>query len=364
MTSTQHRTDDDETGSEVGNDWALQPQCARPSKKGLYESFFIKAGDPSGDRAVWIRYTALRRAGGPVQGAVWATVFQRGAPPVARKRLIAAGGLHSDAGAMFKAADALLTTERAMGAAGDDAPIIAWDLNLTVRESSPALSLPAPWLYRASSIRTKSLLALPRIDLTGAIQVDGEELQLNRWPGVLGHNWGSEHAQQWIWLHAVLGDRDWFEAVVGRIRLGPVTLPWLGSATLALGGARTRFSSLTRGIPRPARTVLDDTTVELSLPGRDLTVDVSFHAQPDEFVGWRYGAPSGTERLTYNCSLASGTIRLQRDRRLLVALDVDRAGVLEHGGSTPVPALALRPDADAIDDSALSAHGPLDVISL
>lgn len=38
------------------------------------------------------------------------------------------------------------------------------------------------------------------------------------------HNWGTEHAERWIWLHCTgfEGDGDaWLDVVLARLRVGP-----------------------------------------------------------------------------------------------------------------------------------------------
>ena len=32
--------------------------------------------------------------------------------------------------------------------------------------------------------------------------VDGREIEVDRWPGMVGHNWGAEHAERWTWIQA------------------------------------------------------------------------------------------------------------------------------------------------------------------
>ncbi len=34
-----------------------------------------------------------------------------------------------------------------------------------------------------------------------AVTIDGERIELDAWPGMVGHNWGAEHAERWIWIH-------------------------------------------------------------------------------------------------------------------------------------------------------------------
>src|SRR3954469_21678145 len=46
---------------------------------GHYESYYLRAVDPSGTRGIWIRYTVSVAPGGPPTGQLWFTLFDRSA---------------------------------------------------------------------------------------------------------------------------------------------------------------------------------------------------------------------------------------------------------------------------------------------
>ncbi len=72
---------------------------------------------------------------------------------------------------------------------------------------------------------------------------------------MVGHNWGSEHAATWIWLHGVAFDGApgaWLDLSVGRVRIGPVLTPWIANGALHVDGRRNRL-----GGPRPAHVERD-----------------------------------------------------------------------------------------------------------
>ena len=69
------------------------------------------------------------------------------------------------------------------------------------------------------------------------------------WRGTVGHNWGSEHADSWVWLHAAgFGNAPeaWLELVLARIRVGPARSPWTAMGALGLGGERIVLGGLGR----------------------------------------------------------------------------------------------------------------------
>jgi hypothetical protein len=57
--------------------------------------------------------------------------------------------------------------------------------------------------------------------------------------GTVGHNWGTEHADCWVWLHAVgfgAAPAGWLELVLAKIKVGPARSPWTATGALGLGG--------------------------------------------------------------------------------------------------------------------------------
>ena len=58
---------------------------------------------------------------------------------------------------------------------------------------------------------------------------------------MVGHNWGAQHAERWIWLHGTgFDEREdaWLDVAIGRIKLGRVTTPWIANGALCLEGER------------------------------------------------------------------------------------------------------------------------------
>jgi hypothetical protein len=50
--------------------------AVRPGR-GHYESYYVRAVDPARPRGVWIRYTVSAAPGGPTNGQLWFTFFDR-----------------------------------------------------------------------------------------------------------------------------------------------------------------------------------------------------------------------------------------------------------------------------------------------
>jgi hypothetical protein len=149
---------------------------------------------------------------------------------------------------------------------------------------------------------------LPDTKIWGWVQADGERWELDAWPGMVGHNWGAEHAERWVWLHGVGFDGApdaWLDVALGRVRMGPLTTPWIANGALHVDGERIRLG----GLGRRAR--VDEHpgggTIEVS------GVRIEVRAAP--LVSWLYSDPSGGEHHSTNCSIAA--VELTREGRTL-----------------------------------------------
>lgn len=274
-----------------------------PRRRGHYESFYLKATHPDGGQAVWIRYTVHKHPGAEPVGSLWCTVFDtaRGRP-TAVKETLAGVAPATGAGALIRLGASRLEEGRVVGRAGGRA---AWDLSLNAREP-PLAYLPLPWMYRAPVPRTKAVSMQPVTRVDGELSMDDRTLSLEGWEGMVGHNWGSEHAERWVWLHASGFDERpdaWLDVTVGRVRVGRAVLPWIANGALMLDGRRHRLGGLGRsGATRVETSVLGG---RFMLRGDGVVVNGSVSARsPDGPVVWRYADPGGSEHHTANCSVA------------------------------------------------------------
>ncbi len=123
----------------------------------------------------------------------------------------------------------------------------AWSLSLSARDAQ-LRHLPREWLYRAPLPRTKLTSPAPLARFDGELRLDGDrEITLDGWSGMVGHNWGSEHAERWIWLHGVDfagSEQAWLDVALGRVRIAGRTTPWVANGALSLDGRRLRVGGL------------------------------------------------------------------------------------------------------------------------
>ncbi len=296
---------------------AVFPHVAE--KRGHYESFYLRACHPREPLGVWIRQTVHKRPGAAPRGSVWFTLWD----PLPHAAKVTVDDLSAPHGSWIRVADSVFGPEGATGSALG----AAWDLRFD--SLAPAFRhLPAEWMYRAPLPRTKTESPAPAASFSGSITVDGRSVELDGWPGMVGHNWGAEHAERWVWMHGIAfdgGGDDWIDAAIGRVNVGPLTTPWIGNGCLKVGGRAHRLGGRARAVREsPER-------CEFELGGRGIRVRGELSAPRDRLVGWVYADPGGGEHNTTNCSIASMRLRVERDGETPVELETASNAVYELG---------------------------------
>ena len=171
------------------------------AKAGHYESFYIKACEPGGGRGIWIRHTVHKRPGAEPNGSIWFCLFDRAAEgPRATKVTVPAAQLSTPAGSWIRVADAEIGPRPRRGLGrhrGAQRRLVA-----QLRRRLRALQVPAGRLAlrgaAAENQVRRPLAATPAS--RAAWKSTTTSIELSGWPGMIGHNWGSEHAERWVWL--------------------------------------------------------------------------------------------------------------------------------------------------------------------
>ena len=272
-----------------------------------YESWYLKASHPTEPLGVWIRYTTHTKPGGDERGSLWFTLF--GPEPSAAKFTSGPESLSRGGGQFIRISDSVFAAGRVSGSVTG----ASWDL--TFEHSEPEVRhLPREWMYRLPMPRTKLVSPFPAARFSGRVSFGARTVQLEGWPGMVGHNWGSQHAERWIWMHGTsFGGRaqdTWLDVAIGQIKIGPWTTPWIANGVLSLDGERLRVG----GIEHIHATRIDEYPdhADFTLPGVGLTISGSVRAPRERFVGWAYADPDGSEHHTVNCSIAEMRIAVAR----------------------------------------------------
>jgi hypothetical protein len=300
-----------------------------PPSKGHYESYYLRATAPDRPAAVWIRYTVHKDPGEAATGSLWCTVFdpERGEPLAVKQSFavpraaewIEIGGHRFGPGRATGAAEAL-------GHQG------AWDLRFD-GGSGPLHHLPAEWMYAAPLPRTKTLSPVCDARFDGSVELDGHGLDLDGWRGMVGHNWGAEHAERWIWLHGVNfeGAPDaWIDVAVGRITVGPLLTPWIANGALHLDGRRRTLG----GLGAIRATKVDEQPEGARLRLGD--VEIALRNPPGQTVAWVYADPPGGDHHSLHSSVAAVELHVEGRHLRSPYGGCYELGVREHDHGVPV----------------------------
>jgi hypothetical protein len=311
-----------------------------PAAGALYESVYTVLTDPVAPRSLWIRTTVRKRRDEPATGAVWFSWFHDGTvqagkvadlPVSALDGMIAVGG----------------TKQGPVGSRGLVAlPTLeaSWEVEFTP-DADPLDHLAPSWLYRSPLPRTKATSPVPSLHARGTASVDGTTIDVTGWNGMVGHNWGREHAARWGWLRASgLGDAGdgWLDAILGRVKVAGRMTPWTAFGTLCLDGRRHRLGGLLR---RGTTVELRPDGADIDLAGDDVRLALRATVELPSTVGWEYADPGGGRHEVVNCSVASMELEVERSGRTSL-LRPEPRGVLELGGDTRAFEVPLQPFAD------------------
>lgn len=324
------------------------PKLAAREKDGHYESFYLKLARPGGGQAAWIRHTVHKRPGEEITGALWFVLFDADAAgPRATKAQFGPNDLDAPERSYIRVGEATLGEGRATGSLETDALAAKWDLAFA-DSHEPFHHLPREFLYRAPLPKTKFLSPYPNAVFDGALEVGGEKIDVGGWRGMVGHNWGAEHAERWVWIQGAgfegRDPEDYFDMAAGRIKVAGLRTPWVGNAMLMLDGEAHRLG----GFERVPSTEVDESYngARFSLKGKRVKLTGRVAAERKDFVAWVYADPVGPEHNTINCSICDLELNVEVDGRPAERLTVSGAAAYELGMRETGHGVPLQPYPD------------------
>jgi hypothetical protein len=312
-----------QTASERAN--AVRYRPSRPH--GHVESLFLKGNAPDGRRALWVKYTILAPTADAerARAELWAVAFRAGPdgrPPVAAKQSFA---LHeaswSDTPFRLRLPGGEIAHGAARGELTGPACRLRWELRFACPEHE-FRPYPRARMYSGPFPRTKTLTPVPDTQLSGFFEVDGERWNVDGWAAAQGHNWGAGHAHAYAWTHcnafvprpgSAPCSRVWFEAISGRVRLGPLLTPWLSCAAICVDGRVYRFDGVRSLLSRRLTADTRSYRFELVQGGARLRAQIA--AAPTQLAGLRYEDPDGRQLACLNSKLAAAEVDLRADGR-------------------------------------------------
>lgn len=342
--------------------------------KGHLESTFVKLNDPTGKRALWVKWTLFapteRASGGPPHergrtvAESWAIAFDRvpdDAPPasyrqgrrpgegaplrhVAVKRTVALeeATLARTRPYRIEWAGGAFDGRRLVGEIEHGAARIRFDLELEARDPSPLVHFPFPSMYAGRF--PKSKLVSPIFDAVarGEVEIVRKEgrrtWEVDGWPAMEGHNWGVGHADLYAWAHVNAwnepeGRGVVFEGFSGKVRVGRVTTPLV--TLLALRHKGVRYEA--RGVLDLARTrggIHDHRRWTFETLQGGARIEGEIVLDPEDTVGLYYPNPTGEMTYCLNSKIARARLRFAPPGRAPLELTSD-AAALEIGTHEP-----------------------------
>ncbi len=307
----------------------------------------MKAAAPEGGRAIWIRHTVHKRPGEDPTGAVWMTWFDSDrTEPLAAKGRVGAEAISVPEKTYIRVAESEIAPGRVQGQL-ENGVRASWSLRFT-DHAGPLHHFPAKWMYERPLPRTKLLSPHPCASFDGILDVDGERIALEAWPGMVGHNWGAEHADSWIWIHgATVGDdgsRGYVDLGAGRVRVGPILTPWVVNGEIVHRGEHMRVGGLRRQLK--TKVEAGPTGCEFRVGGDELLASGSVGGPRGQFAAWVYADPVGPEHHSLNCSIADLDVVVARRGRKDLRISVEGGASYEFGTRRTDHGIPLQPFPD------------------
>ena len=285
---------------------------------GHYESFWIKGNAPDRKLGIWLKYNLLAPKGSsqsPV-GESWAVLLDgdTGRHLVAKRVVPAAEVELHPPGSVLRLGDASLSEDRAEGSipAHGGRPAATWRAELDCDEPV-LLDFPHSWMYTSFFPKKKNLIPKPKIRLSGSFEIGGEEVSLDGWTGLQGHNWGRGHAFELAYANANHFDqRDdvRFDGYCARVSVGPVTIPRSTGCVLRLGRTTYPFNRIRRSFGKGN---IAFPRFSFQLEGDDgYRLGGTIEAPRKEFVGLHYADPDGGLADCLNTKFGRGELLLER----------------------------------------------------
>jgi hypothetical protein len=282
-------------------------------RRGHYESFFQRANHPDRPLAFWIRYTLFCPAGhaGEAMGELWAVLFDgEKNRQIAVKTETPLTDCRFDPNRLsVRIEEALLEAGNLRGSAAGGGHRIRWQLTFA-GDQEPLFLLPR-WQYGIGFPRAKSLVGTPLARYDGWIAVDDRRHEVEGWIGSQNHNWGERHTDHYAWGQvAGFDDRPdaFLEVATARLKLGCCWSPFLTILVLRLGEREIRMNGIVSMIR--ARGSFSYFVWSFRSRRGPITVEGTFSAPREAFVGLTYRNPPGGVKTCLNTKIASCEIRL------------------------------------------------------
>ncbi|PIQ29241.1 hypothetical protein COW36_17355 [bacterium (Candidatus Blackallbacteria) CG17_big_fil_post_rev_8_21_14_2_50_48_46] len=169
---------------------------------------------PEVGKAYWFRHTLSRNLQGVAQAELWALCFQEGKPPLLLSESFEIEAVRSSERFFFlQTGKSWLRSQGALGYLQSADQALHWELEFEAL--APPLQMLPAWLGRRADFCSPQ----PNLLCSGRILSQGQEIRLDREPGMQGHIWGSRPAREWFWAHCntfLEDENTWLELLSTR----------------------------------------------------------------------------------------------------------------------------------------------------
>ncbi|MFB1297819.1 hypothetical protein ACAG24_020085 [Mycobacterium sp. pW049] len=270
-------------------------------KAPYYESRFVRANDPDGVRALWLRETLLLPDEGDPTADVWVMAFDPSGHRAVKQRYAIDDADFDDDPWTARIASTLLDDAAASGTL----PAARWDLAIVPNGAEPVRVL-TERAYQRRFPTAKTTVRHPRARFDGRLEIAGHRVDVDGWVGSVNHNWGTRHTPAYAYGQVCGFDNapeSTLEIVTARAALGPVLLPGATLFVFRHDGqefaVRTIRGSLqSHGRYEPFTWTFGARVGEQMIEGEITTV-------PADVIGLTYPDTHGGVKYCYNSAIAS-----------------------------------------------------------
>ncbi len=290
------------------------PRWRGEGGRGWYEAWFIVAADPRSGAGVWLRYALDEASDGTVVPSVWGSFFDRSASArnFSLKASLPSAAIRRGAGLVIGIGDAALEESGCKGEVEGGGHSLRWRLAFAEEEDAAAGGAQevSPGFLQPIARLKKSgyLLARPALRLSGALEVDGQPLELRSAPGLQAHLWGQQRYPAWAWAHC----GSFEEAPGSSLDLLSVQGPgglFIPLFSFRFQGKLHRFAEL----PWIARSTSRRAPPAWHFSAEDATlaIDGALRADPADCVEVEYVDPDGSKLFCVNTEVAHAELRVR-----------------------------------------------------
>jgi len=270
------------------------------SKKGHYESYFIRANHPNNKEAFWIRYTIFSAKNGKKTiGEVWAVYFNKEENKTYKEEFnLKHCNLNNDH-FNIKIGQSKLNSTTAVGQIKD----FSWKLNFKT-DSKPIFLLPLSY-YDFPLPKAKSIVSKPFARFSGEITIQNKKIRIDNWLGSQNHNWGEKHTDYYAWGQVAGFDNyptSFLELITAQQKIGFINTPFLTLLVLHHNDKTYHLNTISQGLK--AKGEFDFFNWTFTNQDDEVEISGQIKAYKKDFVALEYYNPPGGSKTCLNSKVA------------------------------------------------------------